>query len=143
MKTMILLMTLSILGFSFPVYSQQMVKQDQGKQASEKKVNGPVAEFDKTVCDLGDLVQSTPGTAVFTLTNRGNEPLLTSSVTASCGCTNLSYSKDPVLPGKSVTISVTYNAAVPGIFIKTVTVKTNAAEQPVTLQIKGKVNPKS
>ena len=139
---MILLMTLSILGFSSPIRAQEIQKQDKGKQTTEKK-NGPVADFDKTVCDLGDLVQSTPGTAVYTLSNSGNEPLLISSATASCGCTNLTYSKDPVLPGKSVTISVTYNAAATGSFIKTVTVRTNASDQPVTLQLKGKVLPKA
>jgi hypothetical protein len=61
----------------------------------------------------------------------------------SCGCTNLTYGKDPILPGKSTTISATYNAAAAGPFVKTITVVTNASEQPVVLQIKGKVVPKT
>jgi hypothetical protein len=65
--------------------------------------------------------------------------LIISSAKASCGCTNLQYDKEPVLPKKSVNISATYNAAVPGAFIKTITVVTNASEQPVVLQIKGTV----
>jgi hypothetical protein len=143
MKKLNFLITILILGISSWGFSQEIAKQSQGDKAIEIKKNGPVADFDKMVCDLGDLVQNSPGTAVFTLTNHGNEPLVISSAKASCGCTNLAYSRDPVLPGKSVTISATYNAAAVGNFMKTVTVKTNAGEQDVILQIKGKVLPKS
>jgi hypothetical protein len=142
MKTLTLLMTVVILGSVTPGYSQQTARQDAGKEI-QAKTNGPVAEFDKTTFEFGDLIQNSPGTAMFTLTNRGNEPLIISSANASCGCTNLRYSKDPVLPGKSTTLSATYNAAAPGSFLKTVTVRTNAGDQPVVLQIKGKVVPKS
>lgn len=104
--------------------------------------SGPVASFDKTVFDFAALTQGHPETASFTLTNEGNEPLIISSANASCGCTNLTYAKDPILPGKSTSISVTYNAAAIGNFMKTVTVRTNASDQPVVLKIKGKVEPK-
>lgn len=104
--------------------------------------SGPVATFDKTVFDFTGLTQGKPETASFTLTNEGNEPLIISSANASCGCTNLTYAKEPILPGKSTTISVTYNAAALGDFMKTITVRTNASDQPVVLKIKGKVEPK-
>ncbi|MFH1118831.1 MAG: DUF1573 domain-containing protein [Bacteroidota bacterium] len=103
--------------------------------------NGPVAKYDKTVYDFGNLTQNQPGTASFTLTNEGKEPLIISAARASCGCTNLTYAKDPILPGKSTSISVTYNAAALGSFSKTVTVTTNADQQSVILQIKGIVQP--
>jgi hypothetical protein len=94
------------------------------------------------VYDFGELNQGVPQTASFTLTNEGTEPLVISSAKASCGCTNLSYAKDPILPGKSISISVTYNAASAGSFTKTITVNTNASDKPVVLSIKGIVNPK-
>lgn len=105
----------------------------------KEKKDGPVATFDKLVNDFGNIDQGIPKTAEFTLTNEGNEPLLISSAKASCGCTNLKYSSEPILPKKSSTISATYNAAAPGPFIKTITVKTNADENQVILQIKGTV----
>jgi hypothetical protein len=142
MKTMILLITVSILGFSPLVRSQEVTKPVTGKDANVTRPNGPVANFDKTVCDLGDLTQGVPGTSNFTLSNTGNEPLIISSAKASCGCTNLTFSQEPILPGKSSTISATYNAAAPGGFTKTITVVTNASSQPLILQIKGKVVPK-
>ncbi|NQV01663.1 MAG: DUF1573 domain-containing protein, partial [Bacteroidia bacterium] len=98
-----------------------------------------IATFDRKVYDFGNIEQGIPKTAEFTLTNDGNEPLLISYAKASCGCTNLKYSKDPVLPKKSMIISVTYNAAAPRSFIKTITVQTNADSNRVILQIKGTV----
>jgi hypothetical protein len=123
--------------------NDQTTKNEQAVKTDLKtKVNGPVAAYDKTVHEFPDLTQGNPGTANFILTNDGNEPLIISSAKASCGCTNLTYGKDPILPGKNTTISATYIAAAAGPFTKTITVMTNASDQPVVLQIKGKVVPK-
>ena len=97
-------------------FAQSAKRDPMPKPESQTKVNGPVASFDATVFEFADLLQGIPGTASFVLTNDGNEPLIIASATASCGCTNLTYSKDPVLPGKSASISVTYNAAAVGKF---------------------------
>jgi len=104
--------------------------------------NAPVAKWDKMVNDFGDIALGIPKTADFTLTNTGKEPLIISSAKASCGCTNLKYASEPILPGKTSVVSATYNAAAPGVFTKTVTVITNADPNPVVLQIKGNVLPK-
>ena len=100
-----------------------------------------VAKWDKMVNDFGDIAFNVPKTAEFTLTNAGKEALTINSARASCGCTNLKYASEPILPGKSTVISATYNAASQGVFTKTVTVVTNADANPVVLQIKGNVLP--
>ena len=143
MKTTIPIITLIALFLFTNVDAQTIARESNPKTEIKTSGKGPVAKFDKTTFEFADLIQHSPGTATFTLTNNGNEPLIIASAVASCGCTNLSYSKDPILPGKSITISVTYNAAVPGNFTKSITVRTNASDQPVVLQIKGKVIPKS
>ena len=107
--------------------------------AVHANTNGALAKWDQTSVDFGNIKIKVPVTAEFVLTNDGNEPLIISSAKASCGCTNLKYDKEPILPKKSTTLSVTYNAAVAGNFMKTITVITNASEQAVFLQIKGKV----
>lgn len=104
--------------------------------------NAPVAKWDKMVNDFGDIALNIPQTAEFTFTNAGKEPLIISSVRASCGCTNPKFSQEPVLPGKKSVVSATYNAATPGVFSKTVTVITNADPNPVVLILKGNVLPK-
>lgn len=101
--------------------------------------NAPVAKWDKMAIDMGEIPQNIPKTAEFTLTNDGKEPLIIKTAKASCGCTNMKYSSEPILPGKSSVVSATYNAAAPGPFNKTVTVVTNADPNPVVLQFKGTV----
>jgi len=113
----------------------------QATPAVAANPNAPVAKWDKMVNDFGDIAQNVPKTAEFTLTNAGKEPLIISSAKASCGCTNLKYASEPILPGKTSVVSATYNAAAQGVFTKTVTVVTNADPNPVVLQIKGNVLP--
>lgn len=109
------------------------------EQQSEKLAVGPKASWDVTVLDLGDVNFMVPKDAEFTLTNSGNEPLLITYAKASCGCTNLKYSQEPILPGKFTKLSVTYNGSGSGQFMKTITVQTNAEDKPTTLQITGNV----
>ncbi len=101
--------------------------------------NAPKAKWDKTINDFGEITQGIPKEAEFKLTNEGKEPLLIQTARASCGCTNLKYSQEPVLPGKSTIIAATYNAAAMGQFSKSITVTTNADPNPVMLLIKGTV----
>ncbi|MHC1778188.1 MAG: DUF1573 domain-containing protein [Lentimicrobium sp.] len=143
MKTMLWISAfLLTLNFQESVAQTSVKKNAAATDIKAMTATGPVAKYDKTVYEFGELQQGVPQTATFTLSNEGTEPLIISSARASCGCTNLKYEKDPILPGKSTTISVTYNAAAAGNFIKTITVNTNADEKPVILSIKGLVNPK-
>jgi len=139
MKKMILVMASAMLFVFTAAYSQNVSNQTAAATDAKVKVNGPVAKFDQMVHSFGEIPQSTPVTTKFVITNDGNEPLIIASAKASCGCTTPSYTQDPVLPGKTAEITVTYNAAVLGDFNKTVTVKTNAGDQPVVLRIDGKV----
>jgi len=101
--------------------------------------NAPKAKFDKTTSDFGEIEQGIPKEAEFKLTNTGKEPLLIQTAKAGCGCTNLKYSQEPILQGKSTIIAATYNAAAMGQFSKSITVTTNADPNPVMLIIKGTV----
>ena len=140
MKAMSWISALLILVNISAATAQTEVKSSASTMETKvKSPNGPIAKYDKTVIDYGEIQQGSPETASFILTNAGKEPLVIATAKASCGCTNLTYAKDPILSGKSTTISVTYNAAAAGSFSKTITVTTNADEQPVILQIKGVV----
>ena len=139
MKRTIFLTLVVIAMTAFFTQAQAQNAATAGKTEVKAKVNGPVAKWDLTENNMGDIPQGIPRAAEFKLSNDGNEPLIISSAQASCGCTNLNYSKEPILPGKSTTISATYNAAAKGNFFKTITVRTNASDQPTVLQIKGNV----
>lgn len=95
--------------------------------------------FDKTKFNFGKIKQGVPKGTSFTVKNNGTKPLIIEQATAQCGCTTPEYSKAPILKGKSTSIKVTYNAATPGPFTKTVTVKFLGIAVPTTLTIDGEV----
>lgn len=80
------------------------------------------------VYNFGNVKHNVPAVHVFQFTNTGNAPLIIQSAEASCGCTKPEYTTKPVPPGGKGEIRVTYNAATPGAFDKTVYITTNAAK---------------
>lgn len=107
--------------------------------------NKPVLTFAEKSFDFGTVKEEAGKiTHEFTFTNTGNAPLVIQQVTASCGCTTPSWTKEPVAPGAKGVITVTYSAAGrPGAFQKTITVTNNSAENPIALTIKGQVTPRA
>lgn len=89
----------------------------QSKKADE------VAKFNSETIDLGNVKKGNPVTATFTLTNIGKEDLIIENVTPGCGCTKSDFTKEPIKPGKTGTITATYTAANAGSFNKSVSVK--------------------
>lgn len=104
----------------------------------------PVITFDKTTHDFGKINEADGRvTTVFTFKNEGMTPLVVSNVRASCGCTTPKWTREPIEPGQTGELTVTYNpSGRPGRFQKTVTVTSNATEPSTRLYIKGEVIPK-
>lgn len=101
----------------------------------------PVAKVNwvKEIHDFGEIPKGKPVSADFSFTNTGDEPLFVADVVPGCGCTVPDYPKEPIAPGKSANIKVTYNAAQPGAFAKAVTVNFQDAALKKVLNIKGSV----
>ena len=97
------------------------------------------ATWAKDAHDFGEIKQKVPVSVQFSFTNTGDAPLIIQEVVTSCGCTASDYPKEPILPGKTSTIKVSYNAANPGAFTKTITVKSNDETASKILTIKGMV----
>ena len=111
-------------------------------KAQDNKVeqNGPEIEFEKVVHDYGDVPYTGNGECEFRFTNTGTEPLLIQKPKSSCGCTIPSWPNEPILPGESDVIKVTYRTNRAGNINKTVTVTSNAVKNStVVLRIKGRV----
>ena len=101
---------------------------------------GPEIEFEKVVHDYGDVPYNGNGECEFRFTNTGTEPLLVQKPKSSCGCTIPSWPNEPILPGESEVIKVTYRTNRAGNINKTVTVTSNAVKNStVVLRIKGRV----
>ena len=93
------------------------------------------------VHDFGDIKES--GGAVshaFTVVNNGELPLVISRVVPTCGCTTPEWTKEPIAPGKSGEIKVTYDpSGRPGPFTKTISVYSNGKTGNYVLTIQGNV----
>lgn len=98
--------------------------------------------FESTTHDYGTVVQASDGSCQFVFKNKGKAPIVLNEVKASCGCTVPEWTRTPVAPGEKGTIKVTYNTNNVGAFTKSITVNSNAVNNPVILIIKGNVTPK-
>lgn len=79
-------------------------------------------------------------TTAFKFKNEGGVPLVLNNVRASCGCTTPKWTKEPIQPGSSGEIEVSYNPKNrPGSFNKSITIQSNAEKSTVVLKITGKV----
>ena len=109
-------------------------------QDTKTPQNGPEIEFEKLVHDYGEIPYNGNGECEFRFTNTGNEPLIIQKPKSSCGCTVPTWPKEPILPGESDVIKVTYKTTRVGSINKSVTVTSNALKNgTVVLRIKGKV----
>ena len=103
-----------------------------------------VINWDKTVHDFGDVsVTDGPLSCTFTLTNTSKDPIAIFEVVSSCGCTDVKWTREPIQPGKSGTISATYkNEDGAMAFDKTLTVYVSGVQRPVILRLRGIVHEK-
>lgn len=112
-------------------------------QETTQPQNGPKIEFSKTVHDYGEVKYGGNGTCTFTFTNTGSEPLIITNAKGSCGCTVPDWPKQPIAPGEKAVITVKYDTNRSGAINKSVTVQSNAVNEPTAiLKIKGNVGPK-
>ena len=79
----------------------------------------------------------------FVVMNTGDQPLVIQNIVASCGCTTPEWTKNPIPPKGTGTITAIYDPANrPGPFNKTLSVYTNSKPQVTVLVIKGEVVPR-
>jgi hypothetical protein len=100
---------------------------------------GAIIKFDNNVHDYGTVYQGGDGSCEFSFKNIGDEPLTLTNARSSCGCTVPKWPKEPILPGQSGLIQVTYDTKRLGVISKQITVLSNATENSVILSIKGNV----
>lgn len=99
----------------------------------------PVAQFDRTAFDFGTILWKKPVTATFTLTNRGDKPLVITYVSTDCGCTDADWTKEAIPAGGTGTVTATFDAGMLGRFHKSVGVYSNAGDEPEYLALTGTV----
>ncbi len=71
----------------------------------------PTMDLKDTVHDFGSIRENEVVSHEFTFTNNGKTPLIITSAHGSCGCTVPEYPREPVQPGQSATLKVTFNSS--------------------------------
>ena len=109
--------------------------------AQDQEQTGPAEiKFEKMTHNFGKFSVKDPVVkCTFNFTNVGGQPLIINQAVASCGCTVPKYTKEPIMPGKSGQIEVTYNGSGKplGHFRKSITVRTNGKEELTRVYIEG------
>ena len=105
------------------------------------KVSGQEIWFEELMHDYGQIEEDSDGSWSFKFKNLGEKAIVINRVRSTCGCTVPDWPREPIEPGASGEITVKYNTATTGTFLKSVAVYSSAANSPVKLQIKGKVVP--
>jgi len=115
-----------------------------GVKPAEAQFSEASIAFDKLNHNFGNIKEEKGIVEhTFKFTNSGSEALLVNNVRSSCGCTVPEWSKEPIPPGGSGTVKVSFNPLRrPGAFRKSITVQSNAKVKNTVLYIVGLVEPK-
>lgn len=142
MKIKILSIGLIALSFNGLAQEKKAPTVGEVKQIAKPAAPASLAEisFTKELHDFGTINKGDNGTVEFSFKNTGKEPLIIANAQGSCGCTVPVWPKEPIAPGASSSIKVTYDTKRIGAFTKTVTITSNAQTAAKTITIKGVVN---
>lgn len=105
---------------------------------------GPGISFKTTSHDFGTIKASKGNVSYeYEFTNTGDKPLVIVSVTnGGCGCTRPEFTQEPIAPGKTGKVKITFNPeGRKGEFKREVKVKTNASSKREALRFSGVIVP--
>jgi hypothetical protein len=109
MKKTLLSITFTVL-LAGSAMAQQPVK-NKVSAPQEQAKSGPAITFETPEHNFGDIKQGDIVEHTFRFTNTGNQPLIIERVEVTCGCTSPSWTKEPVMPGKSGIVSAKFDSA--------------------------------
>ncbi|NPA45684.1 MAG: DUF1573 domain-containing protein [Chlorobi bacterium] len=146
MKKFLLFALALSLTFACNNDPSKKIKKENLKQAQQelaKQNKFPVMSFDYEEVDFGHHKEGEILDTVFRFKNTGNATLIISKVRTSCGCTTPYWPRNPIKPGDSGVIKVSFNTNhKTGHQVKTITIHANEKKPTHVLRIKAEVEPK-
>ncbi|MBC6611329.1 DUF1573 domain-containing protein [Hymenobacter sp. BT507] len=132
-KILLLALSLSMAG----VAAQAQTVAPANAQA---KVAGPNIQFEESKYDFGSVAQGDIVEHTFKFKNTGTAPLVISNIGVSCGCTTPDWTRDPVMPGKTGSVTAKFNSAGKmGMQNKVLTIESNSASGNAMVSLVGEV----
>lgn len=99
----------------------------------------PRITSDKKTHTMGQIPWKRPVSVDYKITNSGDKPLVLTNITTSCACAVANWTKTPIQPGKTGTVTVTFDAKALGRFNKSVGIYSNAQPNLIYLNFVGEV----
>lgn len=113
-------------------------KQDPLKEEAYMNSDSAVLYYTDNHFNLDTITVGKAASCVFNYTNKGKAPLLISNVFTSCGCVEITWAKEPLMPEQSNSIKLNITIQGPGYFQKAIVVKNNSINEPVmTIRLEG------
>jgi hypothetical protein len=133
MKKIILSFAIAAITAGGAMAQSQPTRQTSAPQVQAK--TGPIISFEESEYNFGDISQGDVVEHTFKFKNTGTKPLVIDRIDVTCGCTTPTYSKEPIMPGKTGTVVAKFDSAGKlGNQKKAITVHTNTGE-PVHVYI--------
>ena len=111
--------------------------QETTKKSQSGTVNGPRIEIQPESHDFGNVQQNLKLIKEFALTNTGDEDLIISRISTSCGCTAALTAEKVVKPGKSTSLKVTFETRrYKGAIQRSVSIASNDPRRVRTVKVK-------
>ncbi len=95
--------------------------------------------FDNDRHDFGSVIWKNPCHAIFKVVNDGEKPLGIKEVRTDCGCAVAEWPRQPIAPGATAEVAVTFDAELLGHFEKQVAVYTDVSDKVYYLTLRGNV----
>lgn len=113
------LVVLFILGLMACKDTKPPTREDLLAEIEQQEVDGievdpaelPIMTFKEDRYNFGNIKKGDKVTHNFEFTNTGKTPLIIKDAQGTCGCTIPTYSKEPILPGKSGVIEVNFDSS--------------------------------
>lgn len=106
----------------------------------EQKTGGAAIVFNEKEFEFPPMIQGDEMNHSFYFVNAGDEPLILTNVKGSCGCTNVDYPEQPIMPGEKGAITATINTSGKTVgkeFRVAIRVESNAQIKKMKLWVKG------
>ncbi|MBK8967640.1 MAG: DUF1573 domain-containing protein [Lewinellaceae bacterium] len=136
MKSRLFLPAFILLYLAGQTYAQEM-------KIGDPTQNSGKVEWKPMQIRTGAIPYGTPHEGKFEVKNVSSDSLVILEVKSGCHCTVADWSKEPIPPGQTGSIRVTYDALKEGEFYKVIAVTTNFdPERGTGLSMTGTVMPK-
>ncbi|MDL1913506.1 MAG: DUF1573 domain-containing protein [Bergeyella sp.] len=115
---------------------------DSRKENIAKTKKSPLTSvaLSRSTHDFGKIQKGKTVEHVYEIKNMGKNPLIISTIKPSCGCTVPKYTKEPIPPGKTGKISLSFDSSnFEGKIRKQAEVYANVVHLPIILSFTGEV----